>query len=541
LNRKRVFAFLLLDQLFYISFIISFSDSNHGSSFLNNQNNEVPLKTSAIKTEIQYNEIEGNKTDITSLDIRLPDTTWNITSVNINFSSIKLYRNLRTIENNVSNVEFKYMDVDKTYGVNSIDGLGVQLTFSQYTTIYGAYLYGYKSTNTHEIVSFQIRGYDEIDDTIDYPIIHMQNLIMSTSEKWHYQDFSLTPVNLSADDYYLFLDGWYLFDESSNYSIGYNKINPLHPNLYTCERQYQWNGDDPGSYPPIAYQNEPMLCRIIEHHNRSYYPQEIEMKAEVNGIQYPIYNMAAFGEGNLTIADLNYYPNDDEIIIPLSNINESTQLIYNLTYSVSLQKAISILIVESDGNGKSSTNITGLTLEVFILFVIVTIIIIVSSLVSYTTIRKKKIKKKNFRNKIFNRYMDVLNLNYVLVSDRLSGLNIYEQMISGKEMNPTLLSGFLQAISSFGLELTGSEDQSQTIKLEYQNSKILMSDFKNYRLINVFEDNPSKEFMDSIEPLSQDIDKYFGKLLKNFDGETTKFVGIKELLERHLQISLVYP
>ena len=47
--------------------------------------------------------------------------------------------------------------------------------------------------------------------------------------------------------------------------------------------------------------------------------------------------------------------------------------------------------------------------------------------------------------------------------------------------------------------------------------------------------------MDSIEPLSQDIDKYYGKMLKNFDGEVTQFEGIKELLEKHLQISLVYP
>jgi len=433
------------------------------------------------------------------------------------------------------------MDVDKTYNVNSLDGLGVQLTFSQYTTIYGAYLYGYKSLNTHEIVSFQIRGYDDSDDIIDYPIIHMQNLIMSTSEKWHYQDFSLTPVNLSADEYYLFLDGWYLFDESSNYSIGYNKINPLHPNLYTCERQYQWVGDDPGSYLPIAYQNEPMLCRIIEHYNRSYYPENIELKAQIDGDDYNIYNTSKSGEGTFNVTKLNLYLDDDELIIPLSNINESTQLIYNLTYSVSLQKAILIYFEESGGNGKSSTKITGLPLEVFILFVIITIIIIVSSLVSYTTYRKKKIKKKNFRSKIFNKYMDVLNLNYVLVSDKLSGLNIYEQMISGKEINPTLLSGFLQAISSFGIELTDSEAQSQTIKLEFQNSKILMSDFKNYRLINVFEESPSKEFMNSIEPLSQDIDKYFGKLLKNFDGETTRFAGIKELLEKHLQISLVYP
>ena len=430
------------------------------------------------------------------------------------------------------------MDVD--FSTTCIDGLGVQLTFSHSTTLYGAYMYGYKSPDTHEIVSFQIQGYNEIDNTIDGSVKHMQNLNMSTSEKWYFQDFSLNPVNLGADDYYLFLDGWYLMDESSNYSIGYNEINPLYPDLYTCERNYKWNAPS-GSLLPIAYQNEPMLCRIIEQYNRSYYPENIEMKAQIDGLNYKVYNMSKSGEGTLNVTKLNFYLGDDELIIPLSNVNESTQLVYNLTYSVSLQKAILIYFEESSGDGRTTTKITGLPLEIFILFVITTIIIIISSLVSYITIRKKQIKRKNFRNKIFNKYMDVLNLNYVMVSDKLSGLNIYEQMISGKEMNPTLLSGFLQAISSFGIELTDSEEQSQTIKLEFQNSKILMSDFKNYRLINVFEENPSKEFMDSIEPLSQDIDKYYGKLLKNFDGETTKFFGIKELLERYLQISLVYP
>lgn len=388
----------------------------------------------------------------------MPDTTWNITGVNINFSSIKLYRNLRTIENNVSNVEFKYMDVD--FSSTSIDGLGVQLTFSHSTTLYGAYVYGYKSPDTHEIVSFQIQGYNDIDNTINGSVIHMQNLNMSTPETWYFQDFSLNPVNLGADDYYIFLDGWYLMDEGSNYSIGYNKIDPLYPDLYTCERKYKWNNPGSGSLPPIAYQNEPILCRIIEHYNRSYYPENIEMRTQIDGLDYTIYNSSKSGEGTLNVTDLNFYLNDDELFIPLSNINESTQLIYNLTYLVSLQKAILIYFEESGGNGRNTTKVTGLPLEVFILFVISTIIIIVSSLVSYTTYRKKKIKKKNFRNKIFNKYMDVLNLNYVLVSDRLSGLNIYEQMISGKEMDPTLLSGFLQAISSFGIELTHSEEQS---------------------------------------------------------------------------------
>ena len=38
----------------------------------------------------------------------------------------------------------------------------------------------------------------------------------------------------------------------------------------------------------------------------------------------------------------------------------------------------------------------------------------------------------------------------------------------------TLISGFLEAIRSFGLELNSSADETQTIKLEYKKSKVLM-------------------------------------------------------------------
>ena len=55
------------------------------------------------------------------------------------------------------------------------------------------------------------------------------------------------------------------------------------------------------------------------------------------------------------------------------------------------------------------------------------------------------------------------------------------------------------------------------------------------------KDNPSQGFFETLKPLSHDIDRYYGKSLKNFDGELSQFKGIKELLEEHLNISLIYP
>ncbi|MCK4479359.1 MAG: hypothetical protein KAV01_02435 [Candidatus Lokiarchaeota archaeon] len=137
--------------------------------------------------------------------------------------------------------------------------------------------------------------------------------------------------------------------------------------------------------------------------------------------------------------------------------------------------------------------------------------------------------------------MDILNLNYFIVSDKNSGLTIYEQPFAGKKLDGALISGFLQAIRAFGIEITDADEQSRSIRLDYQNSKILMSDFKNARLILLMEENPSQDFLDSINALSNDIEEKYGILLEDFDGNITQFSGIKDLLEQHLHPSLIYP
>ncbi|MFX0003909.1 MAG: hypothetical protein ACFE9C_00525 [Candidatus Hodarchaeota archaeon] len=179
-----------------------------------------------------------------------------------------------------------------------------------------------------------------------------------------------------------------------------------------------------------------------------------------------------------------------------------------------------------------------------ILLVLIIGIIVFISLFSFTTykmVKNSKRKHEAHRQKIYNKYMDVLNLEYFIIIHKNSGLNIYEQILASKTIDAALITGFLEAIRTFGIELTGADEQSQTIKLEYQKSKVLMSEFKSFRILLIMKESPSQDFLESIRELSYEIDNKYGKQIENFKGNTAAFTGIRDLLELHLQTSLIYP
>ena len=155
--------------------------------------------------------------------------------------------------------------------------------------------------------------------------------------------------------------------------------------------------------------------------------------------------------------------------------------------------------------------------------------------------KRSKRKKLATKQKTINKFMDILNLNYVIVIEKKSSLNVYDQAFTGKKFNSTLISGFLEAIRTFGFDISGSEERSQTVKLEYQNSKILMSDYKHFRLIFIMKDLPSSQFYGVIDDLSLEIDEKYGMYLEKFKGNLQPFKGIENLLRRHLGTAFLYP
>ena len=202
-------------------------------------------------------------------------------------------------------------------------------------------------------------------------------------------------------------------------------------------------------------------------------------------------------------------------------------------------------------SGEFKAGIQSQEIEIIIPFTIDPQIIYLSIIIISLTIaiggsalfkfKKIRTKREFQRQKVINKCVDVLNLNYVMVIEKESGLAVYEEYFGGKSMETTLITGFLEAIRKFGIELTGAYDQSQTIKLEYQDSKILMSEFKNFRLITIMKDNPSEDFLQSITSLSYDINKNYRKLLQTFNGHLEPFKGIKDLVKEHLNTVFLSP
>jgi len=160
---------------------------------------------------------------------------------------------------------------------------------------------------------------------------------------------------------------------------------------------------------------------------------------------------------------------------------------------------------------------------------------------SYRTVKSYRDKQIEKKQKLYNSCLDILNLDYLMVTDKRSGLNVYAQNFTENEIDAALISGFLQAIHSFGIELIKVEDQSQIIKLEYKDSIVLMSEFVNVRLILIMKERPSRFFMYAIEELTYDIYKDYGTMIESFNGDVKKFQSIEALLKTHLNVSFIYP
>lgn len=183
------------------------------------------------------------------------------------------------------------------------------------------------------------------------------------------------------------------------------------------------------------------------------------------------------------------------------------------------------------------------TMDPWMIFaiILITVGISVAGAISYRTIKTMRNKQAERKQKLYDSCIDILNLDYIMVTDKKSGLNVYTQNFIEKAIDASLISGFLQAIHSFGIELIKVEDQSQTIKLEYKDSIILMSEFVNIRLILIMKERPSRFFLYSIEELAYDIYKNYGSMIDSFNGDVKPFQSIEPLLKQHLNVSFIYP
>ncbi|MFX1486249.1 MAG: FG-GAP-like repeat-containing protein, partial [Promethearchaeota archaeon] len=87
----------------------------------------------------------------------------------------------------------------------------------------------------------------------------------------------------------------------------------------------------------------------------------------------------------------------------------------------------------------------------------------------------KRRRKLEELNRIAETFDNFENLRHIIVLEKNSGLTIYDQSFTGTNLDPSLVSGFIQAISSFGAELTKKAD-GKLRELTYEGFRLLLDE-----------------------------------------------------------------
>ena len=148
---------------------------------------------------------------------------------------------------------------------------------------------------------------------------------------------------------------------------------------------------------------------------------------------------------------------------------------------------------------------------------------------------------RSYKELLFNLFRDHFNLRYILINEKKSGLTVYSQNFTPIKFNTTLVSGFLDALDSFGRIYLDHDEQSVLIKIDYRNSILIFLEFKFFKIIFIMKQDPSIEFVKTIKELSKAIDKEYAYDFKNFNNSPKYFESIQNLIHEYLHVSLAYP
>ena len=212
---------------------------------------------------------------------------------------------------------------------------------------------------------------------------------------------------------------------------------------------------------------------------------------------------------------------------------------------------------DENSNNQNSNNENWITDELLLIISLLSIILVAVGVVSsYLILKSKRSRKytkldiptkneiesiKLYEKIINHKFIDIFNLKSIIISEKLSGLYVYEETFQDVEFDALLVSGFIEAIKSFGKEVININTGNQILNIEYEGLNIYLVEVSCFNFILIMGMKPSNEFLLAIDNLVEEIDYRYGHSIENFYGDISKFEGIKELIEKYLELTLLCP
>ncbi len=122
-------------------------------------------------------------------------------------------------------------------------------------------------------------------------------------------------------------------------------------------------------------------------------------------------------------------------------------------------------------------------------------------------------------------------MKFLLVIDNTSGLTMYQHSFAKSELDSDLISGFLTAIQSFGVELS-TDGISEMKKLAYKDFEIELNIGDYIRAALFLSGEASKYLVRNLVIFINNFEKKYELSLKDWHGDVSLFDNAKELVEK---------
>ncbi|MBD3227301.1 MAG: hypothetical protein GF329_03860 [Candidatus Lokiarchaeota archaeon] len=127
------------------------------------------------------------------------------------------------------------------------------------------------------------------------------------------------------------------------------------------------------------------------------------------------------------------------------------------------------------------------------------------------------------------------SLRFILVHHKNVGVTIFSKNFSENSLDADLISGFITAISSFGMELSGGQSIGIR-KMEYESLKIVLQQGTYVNVGLILDDFPEQWLDLRLKTFVKALENQYKEDLKSWNGDVSPYKSIDGLFDKIFEI-----
>ena len=119
------------------------------------------------------------------------------------------------------------------------------------------------------------------------------------------------------------------------------------------------------------------------------------------------------------------------------------------------------------------------------------------------------------------RYLKLI-MNYLIVTEKVSGMTLYTHNFTPIELDSALFSGFLNAIQNFGTEIYS--EKAVMTRLSYKTFEIILDDEETIIVALILRGNPTENTTQRLTIFTREFARKFQKQIVLWKGDPKVFL-----------------